>query len=174
MNYYTLRKFLILAVFTIIVSLSNSNPIPTLNIHKRALAAGQCQADARGNYQVVPNDCCTLPNGGVLSDCPTGTIPRIGRINPNNCRCVNVNDRVVEFFNILNGIMIPITILMGVTSIMLNGYKILTSQGNPQELQAGKEGITSAIIGLLFSLMAVSILRVIIKSTITGDVDPFG
>jgi len=69
--------------------------------------------------------------------------------------------------------MIPLTIIVGLFIIVLAGYKILTSQGNPQELQTGKDNLTSAIIGLIFVLMAVSILRVIIKALITGNADPF-
>ncbi|MBU1970420.1 hypothetical protein KJ605_01445 [Patescibacteria group bacterium] len=76
-------------------------------------------------------------------------------------------------FSIINGIVLPLAVILGLFLIVLSGYKILTSQGNPQELQTGKENLTSAIIGLIFVLMAVSILRVIIKALITGDADPF-
>lgn len=175
MKYYTPRNILarfVLIFITVFLTIDTS-----IETNNWLLAADRCQRDAQGRYQVPTDDCCTLPTGGVLSDCPNGTVPKIGgflNLNPDNCSCVEVNYKVQQFFNILNGIIIPVTILIGIVSIMINGYKILTSQGNPQELQAGKEGVTSAIIGLLFSLMAVSILRVIIKSTITGDVDPFG
>jgi len=69
--------------------------------------------------------------------------------------------------------MIPLTIILGIFIIVLAGYKILTSQGDPTKLQEGKDNLTSAIIGLIFVLMAVSILRVVIKALITGNVDPF-
>jgi TRAP-type C4-dicarboxylate transport system permease small subunit len=80
---------------------------------------------------------------------------------------------LTEFFRIINGILIPLVIIVGILIIVRAGYSIMTSQGNPQELQTGKENLTSAIIGLIFVLMAVSILRVIIKALITGNTDPF-
>lgn len=136
-------------------------------------AGGQCASDAKGNYEPTPGDCCTIPGGGIIDKC---TANEFGRIDPNDntqCKCVKANEELSELFTIINGILIPITIIIGLFIIISSGYKILTSQGDPQELQTGKENLTSAIIGLIFVLMAVSILRVIIKTLITGDTDPF-
>lgn len=106
-----------------------------------------------------------------LDKCCPGKVPE--RPGDGTCTCTDANTALTELFGIINGIMIPLTIILGLFIIVLAGYKILTSQGNPQELQTGKENLTSAIIGLIFVLMAVSILRVIIKALITGDADPF-
>jgi hypothetical protein len=40
-------------------------------------------------------------------------------------------------------------------------FKMVTSQGNPEGINRAKETITSAIIGLLFVIMAVTLLQVI-------------
>ena len=89
------------------------------------------------------------------------------------CYCRRSNDSLQSFLNVANGVLMPASVVLGIFIIILAGYKILTSQGNPQELQIGKENLTSGIIGLIFVLMAVSVLRVIIKALITGDTNPF-
>ncbi|OGM15793.1 hypothetical protein A2V56_01065 [Candidatus Woesebacteria bacterium RBG_19FT_COMBO_42_9] len=45
--------------------------------------------------------------------------------------------------------------------ILVAGFQIITSQGDPQRLQAGKELLTSAIVGLLLIIFSVFILEVI-------------
>lgn len=45
--------------------------------------------------------------------------------------------------------------------IIFGGFQVLTSSGNPEKVQAGKEMITSAITGLLLIVFAVFILRII-------------
>jgi len=45
--------------------------------------------------------------------------------------------------------------------ILVAGFQIMTSQGDPQRLQAGKELLTSAITGILLIIFSVFILQVI-------------
>ena len=45
--------------------------------------------------------------------------------------------------------------------ILVAGFQIMTSQGDPQRLQAGKELLTSAIAGILLIIFSVFILEVI-------------
>ncbi len=45
--------------------------------------------------------------------------------------------------------------------IMYAGYKMVTSRGNPEQIESAKETLTSAIIGLLFIIFSVVILEVI-------------
>ncbi len=140
---------------------------------KRVMAV-MCQDDGAGGYMPVPGaDCCVIPTGGIYDTCPGGKVGRMTPGDPTSCECVEAAGALVELFSIINGIVLPIVVIAGMFIIVLAGYKILTSQGNPQELQTGKENLTSAIIGLIFVLMAVSILRVIIMALITGDRDPF-
>lgn len=113
---------------------------------------------------------CSIENGLLVDKCCFGFMPRV---DGNNCECDESKDAVIRLYGIIGGIMIPVSIIIGMFLIVLKGYKIMTSQGDPAKLQEGKEGLTSAIIGLIFVVMAVSILRVIIKSLISGDTDPF-
>jgi hypothetical protein len=45
--------------------------------------------------------------------------------------------------------------------IIIAGYKFMTSQGNPESVKAATEGLTSAVVGLLFIIFAFVILQVI-------------
>jgi hypothetical protein len=45
--------------------------------------------------------------------------------------------------------------------ILFGGFQVLTSAGNPEHLNAGKELITSAITGLLIIIFSLFILRLI-------------
>ena len=45
--------------------------------------------------------------------------------------------------------------------ILFGGFQILTSAGNPEKLNAGKELVTSAITGLLIIIFSIFILRLI-------------
>jgi hypothetical protein len=54
--------------------------------------------------------------------------------------------------------------LAGIATVVLlvvAGYKMISSQGNPEKLKDAKEMITNAIIGLVFILLSVSILLLI-------------
>ena len=45
--------------------------------------------------------------------------------------------------------------------IIINGYKIMTSQGDPEKLKDAKEGIIAAIAGILLIIFSLSILQLI-------------
>jgi hypothetical protein len=45
--------------------------------------------------------------------------------------------------------------------VIIAGYKMVSSQGNPDKLKEAKEMITNAIIGLVFILLSVSILGLV-------------
>lgn len=55
---------------------------------------------------------------------------------------------------------------IGVFFIILSGYRIMVSEGDPQRTKAAQEQLTSAIIGIIFILLSVTIIRIIIDSII--------
>ena len=74
--------------------------------------------------------------------------------------CVPVGNMTAFIATLLNyaaGIGGGITFLM----IIAGGFTILTSSGNPEKLQTGKEIITNAIAGLLLIIFSAVILRII-------------
>jgi hypothetical protein len=62
-----------------------------------------------------------------------------------------------KFFSIGIGIAGGIAFLL----IVFGGFQIITSAGNPERLNEGKEVVTSAIAGLLMIIFSVFLLKII-------------
>jgi hypothetical protein len=62
-----------------------------------------------------------------------------------------------DIFGILLSISGGILLLL----IIYSGYQLMTSQGNPERIQAARERITSAIVGFLFLIFSLVLLEVI-------------
>lgn len=45
--------------------------------------------------------------------------------------------------------------------IIIAGYRLMTSQGDPEKIKTAREMLTAGIIGLLFVIFSVTILRII-------------
>ena len=77
-------------------------------------------------------------------------------------------------FGVLYRLFLPISILAGLVLIAINGYGLMTSDGDPRKVQESKEGLFSAIMGLTFVILAIVIYRVIVTSLIPPSADrPF-
>lgn len=64
----------------------------------------------------------------------------------------------------INGLFAKILGIVGgiaVLLIIISGYRLMASQGNPEKVQGAKEQLTAAIIGLLFVIFSLVILQVI-------------
>lgn len=80
----------------------------------------------------------------------------------------------IEFIAKLFNVVFPLAILIGFIKIILGGYKLMVSQGDPQRVADGKEDLTAGITGMLFVLLSIGILRAIIGSLIGfGGDSPF-
>lgn len=64
---------------------------------------------------------------------------------------------IKDFLKFIIGISGGLAFLM----MILGAFQMLTSAGNPETLQAGRERLTSAIIGLLFVIFSVLLLQII-------------
>jgi len=62
--------------------------------------------------------------------------------------------------------LIPIAILIALFRIIQGGYLIITSEGSETKISEGKEILTSAVVGLIFSLAGLAVLRVLINTFI--------
>jgi len=60
-------------------------------------------------------------------------------------------------------------LVIGFFFIILSGYRLMTSQGDPQKAKEAQEQLTSAVVGTIFILLSANILRIIIK--IITDID---
>lgn len=95
---------------------------------------------------VTPNTTFAQPQVFVLGDGP------------------NIGDMLKSIYNIA----LPLGVVLAILLIMRAGYMFMTSQGDPQKVMAGKETLTSAIMGMLFVILSIAILRIIIGELITG------
>ncbi len=66
-----------------------------------------------------------------------------------------------DFATKIVNIALPLAGLATLVLLIIAGYKMISSQGNPEKLKDAKEMITNAIIGLVFILLSVSILLLI-------------
>lgn len=76
--------------------------------------------------------------------------------------------------NVVGGIynlIYPIAIVYGVLEIIIAGYGIMKSEGEPRALGDAKAHLTDSIVGVLFVMLAAVILKVIMKSFLAQDLD---
>jgi hypothetical protein len=59
------------------------------------------------------------------------------------------------------GLILSVIGGIAVILIILSGYRLMISQGNPENIKNAKEQLTAAIIGLLFIIFSLVILQVI-------------
>jgi hypothetical protein len=65
-------------------------------------------------------------------------------------------------------IAFPIAVILGFINIISAGYMLMTSEGDPRRVNEGKEKLTAAIMGLLYVLLTIGILRIILGTLIAG------
>lgn len=74
-----------------------------------------------------------------------------------------------DITGLIYNILFPIAIIYGVFEIIVAGYRIMTSEGEPRKLDDAKAHLTDSLVGVLFVVLAVVILRIIIKSFLAQD-----
>lgn len=68
---------------------------------------------------------------------------------------------IAGFTSALLGIILSIIGGVALILIIISGYRIMSSQGNPEGLQHAREQLTAAIVGLLFVIFSLVVLEVI-------------
>lgn len=74
---------------------------------------------------------------------------------------VGEGDAIGQLATNIIQVALPLAALASIILLVIAGYKMITSQGNPDKLKDAKEMITNAIIGLVFILLSVSILALV-------------
>ena len=152
------------------VGMGGSNWICRVNLSKCPVAArtdtsGQCCAGGQCpcTTKCISNACTLDISCAVPSPVPSGSHPDYTYTG--------------IIFTDLNQLLTPAAkiiyyaaLLVGFLFIILAGYKLMTSEGNPQRVQEGQEQLTAAILGIIFILLSAAILRVIINNIIGGNV----
>lgn len=118
-----------------------------------------CNAQATQVPQPSPRICkpgdedCTSAGGQSCSDDPNnpGFVTAIG--------CIHTNP--AEFIKDLMKFIVGISGGLAFLMMLLGAFQMLTSAGNPETLNAGRERLTNAVIGLLFVIFAILLLQII-------------
>lgn len=102
-------------------------------------------------------ECKSGPNcsSGASQECTGGTKPSVKTAI--GCIHTNPGDLIADVLKFALGIGGGLAFLM----MLLGAFQMLTSAGNPETLQAGKDRLTSAVIGLLFIIFSVLLLQII-------------
>ena len=61
----------------------------------------------------------------------------------------------------LMGVVLSLAGAVAIILIMISGYRMMISQGDPENIKTAREQLTAAIIGLLFIIFSLVILQVI-------------
>lgn len=72
-----------------------------------------------------------------------------------------ISTDVASFTRSLVGIVLSIAGGIAILLIIISGYRIMVSQGNPENIKNAREQLTAAIVGLLFVIFSLVILQVI-------------
>ena len=145
---------------------------------------GTCQADSVGNV-VQPHSCKFGYEPKVTSTRGEGTTTFICSCVAEKPKCDDGTEGVQTqlgciptsaggFAQWFLNLGIGIGILLALLFIILGGYDVLTSAGNPDQLDEGKQKITAAVAGLLFILLSVLILTTIGVEVLGIDKSKFG
>lgn len=140
-----------------------------------------------GNYRVAISDVPSYPKGlkctpALVVEGDPGTLPppcKEGLSDPKNPdsttifsdqikKCTKVETAIgdistepKEFVEKIFALVLGVAGGIAVILIIVSGYRFMASQGNPEQVQAAREQLTSAIVGLLFIIFSFVILQII-------------
>lgn len=178
-----MKKFLLLSLISIIFTvLSALIGLPAYAADCSAPGGVSCNATFT---DTCPDDCHSdnwhcdktinkcLMNGTnaptpTTTPNPTPTFCTNGTYDPKTGTCTSVDTAfgqlgtsAPDLIKTLFGIILSVAGGIAVVLIIISGYRMILSQGNPEKLQEAREMLTSAIIGLLFIIFSVVILQLI-------------
>jgi hypothetical protein len=73
----------------------------------------------------------------------------------------SIDTRPADFIKAMFGIILSVSGGIALLLIIISGYGMIASRGNPEKIQAARERLTAAIIGLVFIIFSIVILQII-------------
>jgi len=111
-----------------------------------------CQSTVDESTHTYESMCDNIPKAPPVFSCSGSSCSTaLGDIP------INVGGFVNKLFAVILSISGGIAILL----IIISGYKLMVSRGNPEQIQGAREQFTAAIVGLLFIILSLVILQVI-------------
>lgn len=125
-----------------------------------------CIEDPQGAY--TWEECQSIVQNVNLQTTGTPPSPPCAQFSSDGKQCLQVDTAigalktdptnfVASIFSLLLGISGGIALIL----IIISGYRLMSSQGNPEQVQGAREMLTSAIVGLLFIIFSFVILQII-------------
>lgn len=111
--------------------------------------------------------CKNKQDNRVMCEIPPVFPPPCDEFKDNKCLKVktglgvDIDPTPVGFVKSIFGIILSLSGGIALILIIVSGYQMMASQGNPEKLQGAKETLTSAVVGLLFIIFSMVILQVI-------------
>lgn len=137
------------------------------------VGCGTNQSDAYASSDVIVdsvNGSISSPNAALefqeeAPESPSPTPPCL-TTELNKCTEVataigNIKTDPAGFIDTIFKFLLGISGGIAVVLIIISGYRLMASQGNPEQAQGAREMLTSAIVGLLFIIFSFVILQVI-------------
>jgi len=122
-----------------------------------------CDENHYAGACVISGQCVTSPRPCEETIPPTPPSPSTcdgGKGIPTAIGCINV-ESPTEFVKSILGLAIGIGGGIAFLLMLFGAFQIMTSQGDPERLKAGKELIGSALAGLLMIIFSVFLLQLI-------------
>jgi hypothetical protein len=161
-------------------SLSNTSAAP-LGVTECTTSCngGSCVPGESGYVCVIDGQIVETASGETASGSVDVDVPET---NPYDIDGLFTSFRIFDstafgdFMSIIYRIILPAAVILGIIQIVLAGYGLMTSEGDPAKTKNAQEQLTSAIMGMLFILLGVGILRALIGTLIEGadiGIEPF-
>lgn len=99
-------------------------------------------------------------NDNSCADAAGGTVSIPDPVEPYQGPVVNFSSLIRNAY----GFLLPVAVGYGIIVIILAGYKIMTSRGDPREVKEGQEKLTAGVLGLIFVILSLSLLRFILRN----------
>jgi Type IV secretion system pilin len=130
----------------------DAHPAPTTT-----QPGGQTTTSQTANTTLASSLCEYIQNETEKNNCTSCIQNQDGAWTAFGCISKDPAKFMQRFIQIATSIGGGIAFLL----ILFGGFQILTSAGNPEQLNAGKELISSAIAGLLFIIFSIFLLKIV-------------
>lgn len=132
-------------------------------------SSGNTTAPVSSVYCNVAIQACTQGQGCIETVILNNDSPAPGPCTPSgNGKCLYLNTGLgtigtdpQSLVTTLFGVILSISGGIALLLIIISGYRMLSSQGNPEALKGAREQLTAAIVGLLFIIFSFVILQII-------------
>lgn len=117
-----------------------------------------------GGRELLPGDTVETSNASLSQPCKNSDLNADG----SGCRRIYtalgyVSTDTSSFTRWVLGFILSLSGGIVVLIIIISGYKLMTSQGDPEKVKNAKDQLTAAIIGLLFIIFSLVILELITR-----------